>query len=320
MSEKSPSLMIKTILGHLQTGVEKLESGALSPEDMELLVEDAKELYERMVILRYKIYETNVLGVKEPVISASIRQTEIETPIDLFGAIEEPTIAPEPEFEVTFANGESEILDQEASTEQWQEEEEEVEELILEKEEVEQPILEVDAVEEPIQAVEDHILEEEKEEEQLLEEEEIEEPIHTFEKPIPDEAPFQEEIEEPIQTFADPIQETEAPTPWEPQFSADQPIWMAEMEANIRDSRSVFPLESLIGAFTLNEKLQFINELFEGSSDDFSTNIKQLDQLASMDAARNMLAELAQTFNWDTESEIVEDFIYKICRRHAAGA
>lgn len=320
MSEKSPSLMIKTILGHLQTGVEKLESGALSPEDMELLVEDAKELYERMVILRYKIYETNVLGVKEPVISASIRQTEIETPIDLFGAIEEPTIAPEPEFEVTFANGESEILDQEASTEQWQEEEEEVEELILEKEEVEQPILEVDAVEEPIQAVEDHILEEEKEEEQLLEEEEIEEPIHTFEKPIPDEAPFQEEIEEPIQTFVDPIQETEAPTPWEPQFSADQPIWMAEMEANIRDSRSVFPLESLIGAFTLNEKLQFINELFEGSSDDFSTNIKQLDQLASMDAARNMLAELAQTFNWDTESEIVEDFIYKICRRHAAGA
>ena len=336
MSEKSPSLMIKTILGHLQTGVEKLESGALSPEDMELLVEDAKELYERMVILRYKIYETNVLGVKEPVISASIRQTEIETPIDLFGSIEEPTIAPEPEFEVTFANGESEILDQEASTEQWQDEEdmedmEEDEELILEKKEVEQPIIEEDEVVEPIQGEEEfeepaqtfqeHILEEEKEEveqpiieedeviEPIQEEEEFEEPVQTFQEPI-----LEEEKEE------EPIQETEAPTPWEPQFSADQPIWMAEMEANIRDSRSVFPLESLIGAFTLNEKLQFINELFDGSSDDFSTNIKQLDQLASMDAARNMLAELAQTFNWDTESEIVEDFIYKICRRHAAGA
>ena len=56
--------MIKTMLGHLHTGVEKLESGTLSPEDMELLVEDAKELYERLIILRYKIYETNVLGVK----------------------------------------------------------------------------------------------------------------------------------------------------------------------------------------------------------------------------------------------------------------
>ena len=298
MSEKSPSLMIKTILGHLQTGVEKLESGALSPEDMELLVEDAKELYERMVILRYKIYETNVLGVQEPVISASIRQTEIETPIDLFGSIDEPTVTPEPEFEVTFANGESDTQEEEIFNEEWQEEEEEVNELFLE-EEVEQPIKEEAPVEEHILAVEEHILEEEKEEEPIQEE---------------------DEIEDPIQTFAEPVQETEAPTPWEPQFSADQPIWMAEMEANIRDSRSVFPLESLIGAFTLNEKLQFINELFEGSSDDFSTNIKQLDQLASMDAARNMLAELAQTFNWDTESEIVEDFIYKICRRHAAGA
>ncbi|MFZ9658471.1 MAG: hypothetical protein ACO29Z_07270, partial [Crocinitomicaceae bacterium] len=101
--------MIKTILGHLESGLEKLESGQLSPEDMELLVEDAKELYERMVIMRYKIYETNVLGVSAPVVSASIRQPEIETPIDLFGAID---LGSEPEFEVTFAN-EDPIIEEE---------------------------------------------------------------------------------------------------------------------------------------------------------------------------------------------------------------
>ena len=277
MSEKSPSLMIKTMLGHLHTGVEKLESGTLSPEDMELLVEDAKELYERLIILRYKIYETNVLGVKEPVISAHLRQTEIETPIDLFGSIEEHSITPEPAFEVSFAKSDDEDLNEE-------------------------PIHEASI------PAEDPIHEEEIEEE----EQEVEGPIQTIEDPI-----HEEEIEEEIEQE---VEEAEAPTAWEPQFSGDQPIWMAEMEANIRDNRSVFPLESLIGAFTLNEKLQFINELFEGSSDDFSSHIKQLDQLASMDAARNMLAELALTFNWDTESEIVEDFIYKICRRHAAGA
>ncbi len=277
MSEKSPSLMIKTMLGHLHTGVEKLESGTLSPEDMELLVEDAKELYERLIILRYKIYETNVLGVKEPVISAHLRQTEIETPIDLFGSIEEHSITPEPAFEVSFAKSDDEDLNEE-------------------------PIHEASI------PAEDPIHDEEIEEE----EQEVEGPIQTIEDPI-----HEEEIEEEIEQE---VEEPEAPTAWEPQFSGDQPIWMAEMEANIRDNRSVFPLESLIGAFTLNEKLQFINELFEGSSDDFSSHIKQLDQLASMDAARNMLAELALTFNWDTESEIVEDFIYKICRRHAAGA
>lgn len=280
--------MIKTILGHLHSGVEKLESGHLSPEEMELLVEDAKELYERMIILRYKIYETNVLGVQVPVISASLRQPEIETPIDLFGSIDEP--ASEPEFEVTFASGESEERNEEVfydkNEEQLEEEEEATEEATAEEED---------------EATEEATAEEEEE----ANEEEMSEEV----------AEVEAELEEPAE------EATAAQTAnWEPEFSGDQPIWMAEMEANIRDNRSVFPLESLIGAFTLNEKLQFINELFDGSSDEFSSNIKQLDQLASMDAARNMLTELSQTFNWDTESEIVEDFIYKICRRYATGA
>jgi hypothetical protein len=282
--------MIKTILGHLHTGVEKLESGHLSPEEMELLVEDAKELYERMIILRYKIYETNVLGVQAPVISASLRQPEIETPIDLFGSIDEP--ASEPEFEVTFASGESEERNEEVF---YDENEEQLED---EEEEEEQANEEAEAEEE---ATEEATAEEEEE----ANEEEMSEEV----------AEVESELEEPAE------EATAAQTAnWEPEFSGDQPIWMAEMEANIRDNRSVFPLESLIGAFTLNEKLQFINELFDGSSDEFSSNIKQLDQLASMDAARNMLTELSQTFNWDTESEIVEDFIYKICRRYATGA
>lgn len=303
MSEKSPSLMIKTILGHLQTGVDKLESGQLSPEDMELLVEDAKELYERMIILRYKIYETNVLGVREPVISASLRQPEIETPIDLFGALDEPT--PAPEFEVTFASDESEHSNE-----------------AIFNDELEDELEDEEAQDEPEEALE-HLQE-------VIEMPDEVETILEKVDDIKDENPSQDETTHPEEVVEETIvhELPEDPTDnqsaqssnWEPEFSADQPIWMAEMEANIRDNRSVFPLESLIGAFTLNEKLQFINELFDGSSDDFSSNIKQLDQLASMDAARNMLAELSQTFNWDTESEIVEDFIYKICRRYATGA
>lgn len=318
MSEKSPSLMIKTILGHLESGLEKLESGQLSPEDMELLVEDAKELYERMVIMRYKIYETNVLGVSAPVVSASIRQPEIETPIDLFGAID---LGSEPEFEVTFASEETpeEVaqviypLEDESSEEELDQEEEledeaadeffeeETEDEAHEETSFENGSLEEEVNENSFASVDELVDATEFNTSEILEEEEEEQNTAP--------APFIEET---------PIEVTQ--TNYEPQFSADQPIWMAEMEANIRDNRSVFPLETLAGAFTLNEKLQFINELFDGSSDDFSGAVKQLDQLANMDAARNMLTELSQTFNWDTESEIVEDFLYKICRRHAAGA
>ena len=306
--------MIKTILGHLQNGVEKLESGQLSPEDMELLVEDAKELYERMVILRYKIYETNVLGVKEPVITASIRHTEIETPIDLFGVVDEPK--QEPEFEINYSNDLSNESSTEADEHSIIEEEEEDfsadedqsdEEIETHQEAaIKEEVVEEDSVEEEV-IEEDSVEEDSVEEEAELLEDLTAEDINT----LPEEESSNEEV---------PVSDSETTPAWEPEFSGDQPIWMAEMEANIRDNRSVFPLESLIGAFTLNEKLQFINELFDGSSDEFSSNIKQLDQLASMDAARNMIAELADTFNWDTESEIVEDFMYKICRRYATGA
>ncbi|MEY4792693.1 MAG: hypothetical protein RIT34_1500 [Bacteroidota bacterium] len=334
MSEKSPSLMIKTILGHLESGLEKLESGQLSPEDMELLVEDAKELYERMVIMRYKIYETNVLGVSAPVVSASIRQPEIETPIDLFGASD---LGSEPEFEVTFAN-EDPIIDEEKVSYPL---EEEVEEELGFKNEILEDVIETEkesnfendsfdkGTEESVIA---SIFENESSEEDEDEEEEgsfLDQDESSLSEELVEATEFNnsdilEEDEEAQNVEPEPfIEETPIEVPqtnYEPQFSADQPIWMAEMEANIRDNRSIFPLETLAGAFTLNEKLQFINELFDGSSDDFSSSVKQLDQLANMDAARNMLAELSQSFNWDTESEIVEDFLYKICRRHAAGA
>ena len=295
--------MIKTILGHLESGIDKLESGQLSPEDMELLVEDAKELYERMVIMRYKIYETNVLGVTAPVVSASIRKPEIETPIDLFGTVD---LSTEPEFEVTFANEDPVVEDQAVV---YPLEEDALEE-VLEEEDTEAESLEHEEYLED--ELETEFFEEEAEEE-LIEE-------ATEEAPLVDSQSEDSFVAEQLSTEILEEVLTSEEAHYEPQFSASQPIWMAEMEANIRDNRSVFPLETLAGAFTLNEKLQFINELFDGSSDDFSASVKQLDQLANMDAARNMLSELSQTFNWDTESEIVEDFLYKICRRHATGA
>jgi hypothetical protein len=322
--------MIKTILGHLESGLEKLESGQLSPEDMELLVEDAKELYERMVIMRYKIYETNVLGVSVPVVSASIRQPEIETPIDLFGAID---LGSEPEFEVTFANEDPIIEEEKVSypLELDDEEETEEEEVIknsfasVDEPEDEEEQEEEETTENSFDSVDELEEEDEQEEEvSFLDQDESSLSDELVEATEFNNSDILEEDEEAQNVNPESfIEETPIEVPqtnYEPQFSADQPIWMAEMEANIRDNRSIFPLETLAGAFTLNEKLQFINELFDGSSDDFSSSVKQLDQLANMDAARNMLTELSQTFNWDTESEIVEDFLYKICRRHAAGA
>lgn len=77
------------------------------------------------------------------------------------------------------------------------------------------------------------------------------------------------------------------------------------------------PLSSLVGTFGLNERLQFINELFRGSSEEFAEAIKELDGLSSADEARQTAARYALRNNWQLDSETVHDFLGKLKRRYA---
>lgn len=76
-------------------------------------------------------------------------------------------------------------------------------------------------------------------------------------------------------------------------------------------------IDSLIGSFGLNERLQYINELFDGSSENFSDAIKVLDNQSSVDSAKTKVAELALINNWDVESETIVEFMQKVLRRYA---
>jgi hypothetical protein len=183
-----------------------------------------------------------------------------------------------------------------------QEEEIEDDSVELEMEEVEpEPEMEVEEpVSELIEAAEPVFEQEVSPEEQYTEQEES---VDT---------PIAVESAEPQANFLDNIEH--------PESTSINSAWILQIEQTIRADRSVFPLETLIGSFSLNEKLQFINELFDGSSDAFSTASKKLDVCENMSVAREQLSDYASTYNWDLESEIVEDFIFKICRRYAASA
>jgi hypothetical protein len=90
-----------------------------------------------------------------------------------------------------------------------------------------------------------------------------------------------------------------------------------QVDSNIASQFGVTKIQSLIGSFGINERLQFINELFDGSSEDFSNAIKTLDQQVSSENARTKVAEFAVSNNWDVESETVAEFMQKIIRRYA---
>ena len=303
--------MMKTILSNLTEKLSVLENGNLTQVEMELLVEDAKELYERLIVLRYKIYELNVLGpqeVSEPVVSAHIDpvlEVVEQASFDLFEmnddeapvAKEVPVLdfhMEEPEIPLAEASLFDVVMETpEVFTES--QIEESTEDRVHEDAVVEESELEVTVIE----------LEETEEEEVFMEEEEVAlEDTHVDEESAI--------ITETSANFLDDIQH--------PESTSINSAWVLQIEQTIRSDRSVFPLETLIGSFSLNEKLQFINELYDGSSDAFSTATKKLDAFENMAQAREQLSEYSSTYNWDLESEIVEDFIFKICRRYATSA
>ena len=68
-------------------------------------------------------------------------------------------------------------------------------------------------------------------------------------------------------------------------------------------------LETLIGAFGLNQRLRYINDLFDGSSEMFSEAIKMLDSQTALDVANEKAAQLAVQHSWDPEEEVVVEFM-----------
>ena len=76
-------------------------------------------------------------------------------------------------------------------------------------------------------------------------------------------------------------------------------------------------LDSLIGAFGLNEKLRYINDLFDGSSEFFGNAVKILDSQLDIDAANQKVNEMAEEHSWDPEEETVVEFLSYVNRRYA---
>ncbi len=76
-------------------------------------------------------------------------------------------------------------------------------------------------------------------------------------------------------------------------------------------------LDTLIGAFGLNQRLQFINELFDGSSDMFSEAIKSIDSQSNLENAKQRVDQYAKQFEWDPNEETVQEFIAYVNRRYA---
>lgn len=76
-------------------------------------------------------------------------------------------------------------------------------------------------------------------------------------------------------------------------------------------------IDSLKGAFGLNDRLQIINELFDGETQAFDAAIETLDNQESGESAKYKLNQIAAQHQWEPDNRVVESFVKMIERRYA---
>ena len=274
---------MKELVSAIENGLKKISKGNITLIELEETVASSRELYERLLIVRYKVYENSILADEE---SEELEVVDKETEVEK----EEETIPDE--------NKDIEIIFEEETND------------IAEDSIIRFDLFATPEIESEVE--EDEVLPEvEKEIEQSIEEDVLPEIEIKEEELVEENLDSEEEIKNTANDSAETSKEiTEDASSLFPK--------LLKIEKSIAQNYQVMTLETLIGSFTLNERLQFINELFDGSSDLFSSAIKRLDALDNRDSARSVIAEYAAENNWDLDGEVVEDFMLKICSRYAA--
>ena len=273
---------MKTLIDSISKNIAAIKGSNITIEELDFLVEQTNLLHERLVILRYKVYEQKE-SLDAP-IETAVEATEInETSIPLESESKDKSPEQKPfdfslfeeEEETVLENGPEKTIEEHSS-----------ETSILEEE---NGIIEETTIKEHEAAVE------EGESIMMMNEEE---------------------------TTAIDFSSADEPKEENDLVASDHPLiaQFRALEKNARIERAIVPIDSLIGSFSLTEKLQFINGLFGGSSEAFASATKQLNDQPNMNAAILELITIAETNSWDfaRSAETIDEFMAKLCRRYAS--
>lgn len=77
--------------------------------------------------------------------------------------------------------------------------------------------------------------------------------------------------------------------------------------------KSISDLKAAIG---INEKFQFINELFDGNMQEYNAALTQLDTLANFDEALVYTDSLRDIYRWKDDSPVLNNFMDLLKRRY----
>jgi hypothetical protein len=76
-------------------------------------------------------------------------------------------------------------------------------------------------------------------------------------------------------------------------------------------------ITDLKASIGINEKFQFINELFEGNMKEYNVAVDQINSFASHEQAESYIVNLEDVYKWQPDNKIAENFKELVKRRFA---
>ncbi len=98
--------------------------------------------------------------------------------------------------------------------------------------------------------------------------------------------------------------------------SLNEKITAGKSELTLSDKINLKPIADLKATIGINEKFQFINELFDGSSEQYNEAVARLNTCGGSYAAAALMAGLEARYGWDRENSVYLKFNEYITRRY----
>jgi hypothetical protein len=272
------SMRLKELSEELHTNINELLSGNMSPEQTQHLVELCSELYEKLIVLRFKAFSESstpaekmqaVLENVEPIkidITPSPTPVELVNQVNLIDAIKEveQVVAQDANALQDVTQVATQVAAQGASQEE--EEEDEDEDIVFQLIPNDEPVVET--------------------------------PTMTV---VP-EAPKQEEQKaevRPMVSLNDTFKEN------------------ASQQATIAKKLEESPIADLKKNISLNQRFQFCKDLFKGNNQEYEVTLEKLNN-TNRDEAMRVIQTLRDKYSWNPDSMAVKDFTDLVTRRYMA--
>lgn len=295
---------MKDLIQAVQANVEKIESGALNEQELSALIDNTRELYDRLVILRYKAFESQVKG--EEVLSEMPVEDVSPAAEDVEESIQEEA---EVQADVEEASASAEVTSETQKEETLEESEGDADlfggfrlnftDKPKDKPKANKPASKPSPGRQESIPMPDQPL-----------------PFNNPNPPKSVDEPNIEDIEEEEIIVEDQNQTNLIDEIDTTPKSLNDKLAANQSGDNLAKKLSMQPIEDLKTAIGINQKFLFMNDLFKGEHDDFHQAIDNINAMDSINDAQAYISDsLVSKYDWDMDSVSVQNFLGLVERR-----